>query len=417
MRSRITAAALGLLLLTSACSETDQPTNVSAQSPTNPIEEFNAAAVEPGDVPDPLAEGDLAERELKADVNIALHSVPLSDIVFDTFDGGSISLPEATEDEIRGLLNAIPPIDDPVYVSGVDAAWLDPDDLVLGFVAGDGTAWAYPHRVMNFHEIVNTTLGSQPVAITYCPLCGSGLVFDRRPNDLRHDGALTFDNTSALYENDMVMVDAETHTYWWQVDGAGIVGNLTGTELTLLPSMTAAWSSWLELHPDTQVLSNDQGSGPRYEFDPFEGYATRLDAGRTSFPTSPEAFADERLLPSTRIIGFDVDGTPAAVAVLANEPVAVPISGADAVVFLDGAGGGGLYSAAVDGQTASFTWDGNSFVDSVTGSGWNAAGRATSGPTTGDQLRALPSRSAFWFAWVSTLDGVPTRIFSPAGAR
>ena len=366
------------------------------------------------DIPDASVEADRSERNLVAGVNLAIADVDLAEVVFDTFDGGSIPLSEASESQILGLLNAIPPIDDPAYVSGTDTDWLTDDDLVLGFVAADGTAWAHPHRILNFHEIVNTELAGETVAITYCPLCGSGLVFDRRISDLRHEGVLTFDNTSALYENDMVMVDEETNTYWWQVGGRGIVGNLTGTSLRLLPSMTTTWASWLDLHPSTMVLSDDQGRDRQYDYDPFENYGTRLDAGGTPFPTSPDAFADERLSPSTRVIGFQADGAPAAVAVLANQPTVVAV-GVDQVVFLDGRGGGGLFSTLVEGSPASFEVDADTggFVDDVTGSTWNAAGVATDGPAVGQALTALPSSTAYWFAWVSTLDGASTELFAP----
>jgi|GEM_PF-4476904 len=83
------------------------------------------------------------------------------------------------------------------------------------------------------------------------------------------------------------------------------------------------------------------------------------------------------------------------------------------VVFLDGRGGGGLFSSLVGDQAASFTATADGFVDDQTGSTWNAAGRATAGPASGDQLTALPGRSAFWFAWVSTLDGEPSLLFAP----
>ena len=346
------------------------------------------------------------ERRLFADVNVAIHDVPLDEIVFDTFDGGQVPLTDASEELVRSLLNAIRPLDDPSYIAGADATYLMPDDLVLGYVADDGTAWAHPHRVMNFHEIVNTTLAERPVAITYCPLCGSGVVFDRRPDDLRHEGVLTFDNTSALYESDMVMVDAETHTYWWHIAGRGIVGNLTGSELVTLPSTTTTWSTWLASHPDTMVLSNDQGRGPSYEFDPFVDHAIRVDAGALRFPVGPAAFADERLAPSTRVIGFELDGDHTAVPVLVNEPTAVRLSGSDdeLVVLLDGAGGGSVFHS-----DRSFRSDGDGFVDED-GVRWDLAGRAESG----SRLEPVPSRTAFWFAWVS-LTGGDTRLFGPNG--
>lgn len=342
--------------------------------------------------------------------------MPLDEIVYDTFDGGSVTMADATETQILGLLNAIPPIDEPNYGPGTEAHWLTPDDLVLGFVAADGTAWAHPHRVLNFHEIVNTTLAEQPIVVTYCPLCGSGVVFDRRPDDLRHDGVLTFDNTSALYQNDMVMVDPETSTYWWQVAGAGLVGNLAGARLTILPSTTTTWSSWLELHPATQVLTNDQGFGSTYAFDPFADYGLVVDSGRIAFPIAASALADERLSYGTRVIGAHDGGEPFAVPVLANTPQVVHIpTEPPSVVFLDGRGGGALFEARVLGNPTTFAATDGGYVDGATGSTWDAAARAIDGPAAGTQLTQLPSSTAYWFAWVSTLDGVRSAIYGPDG--
>jgi len=413
---RKAALSLVVALAATACAGESAPAVTPVQNrpvPQDPIEALNAQLVAPDDVPDPDAEQDLSERNLFAGVNIAISDVALGDVIFDTFDGGSVSLVEASESQVEGLRNAIPPINRPNYVPVRGNDWLSDDDLVLGYVADDGQAWAHPHRILNLHEIVNTTLAGKPVAITYCPLCGSGLVFDRRPNDLRQDGVLTFDNTSALYENDMVMVDVESNTYWWQVGGRGIVGNLTGAELTLLPSRTTSWGQWKELYPDSSVMSADQGFGRNYDRDPFSSYAARLDAGgRTPFPTSDAAFADERLKPATRVIGFDLDGQPGAVAVLANQPTVVPLP-SDQVVFLDGRGGGQRFSTMVQGATTTFVVEAGEFFDAATGSTWDSAGRAIDGPARGAQLSRLPSRTAFWFAWISTLEGAPSELFAP----
>ncbi|MEM7092126.1 MAG: DUF3179 domain-containing protein [Actinomycetota bacterium] len=349
------------------------------------------------------------EREIFAGVNIAIADVALSEVVFDTFDGGSITLDEATEEQVLDLLNAIPPLDEPVYIDAADATYLRPDDLILGYVGEDGSAWAHPHRILNFHEIVNTTVADRPVAITYCPLCASGVVFDRRPNDLRHEGTLTFDNTSALYENDMVMVDAETNTYWWQVAGRGLVGNLTGSELVTLPSTTTSWQAWMATHPNTQVLSNDQGRGPRYERDPFTDYGTSVEAGRVPFPVSPDVFDDARLSPSTRIIGFEVGGRSVAVPVVGSSPSVVLVDVLDAggvVVLLDGLGGGSVFEAP-GAIPLNVTDSGFVDADEVV---WDAAGRST----TGDQLTPVPSTTAFWFAWVAVTSG-DTRVVGPDG--
>ena len=144
------------------------------------------------------------------------------------------ALPDASSALIDRLLDAIVPIDDPVYEEASRAdEWLKGDDVVVGYFDA-GQAWAYPVRILNFHEIVNDELAGLPALVSYCPLCGSAVVYDRRL-----DGdVLTFSNTSALYENDLVMVDRQTGTYWWQVPGRGLVGPLAGAELAPLPSFT-----------------------------------------------------------------------------------------------------------------------------------------------------------------------------------
>ncbi len=315
---------------------------------------------------------------VKAGVDVSITDVPLSDVVFDTFDGGSVTLEAATEEQILGLLDAIPPIDSPVYEPGASSEQMNDDDLVIGFVGDDGSAWAYPHRILNFHEIVNDEIAGVPVVVTYCPLCRSGVVFDRRIDDLRHDGVLSFGNSSALYENDLVLIDRETNSYWWQLAGRSIVGRLSGAELPALPSVTTTWAQWLADHPDTSVLSHDQGFGRSYDRDPFGSYAARVDDGQVPFPVGPESFADDRLSPSTRVIGFDavIDGQPVphAVPILSNEPAEVVVaSSPEILIRLDGAGGGEVFSVDESGAETPH-----------------------------------PSRSSFWFAYVGIT--TPTEI-------
>lgn len=119
--------------------------------------------------------------------------------------------------QIRSLRDRIRPIDEPRYGSPDELPWLEDGDLVVGYVA-DGEAYAYPVKVLNFRELVKDELGGRPVVVTYCPLCGSGVVYDRRAADR----TLLFGNTSALYEADLVMFDHETGSYWFQVAGEAI---------------------------------------------------------------------------------------------------------------------------------------------------------------------------------------------------
>jgi hypothetical protein len=330
---------LGLCLTATACGATDV---ADAKSTTTP-----AVSTAPA-------------RTTLAGTNLALHSVSLDEVIFDTFDGGSIRLSEAPESEVIALRDAIPPIDRPTYET--NPLWLQPGELILGMVDADGQAWAWPHRILNLHEIVNDTIADVPVLVSYCPLCRSGVIYDRRVLAGDEQRTLSFGNTSALYENDLVMIDRETNTYWWQVRGIGIVGDLTNVELTVLPSGTTTWERWTAEHPDTLVLTRESG-GRRYEGDPFASYAGFVDSGSFPFPVSDEVAGDTRLPLSTLVITVTIDGTTFAVP---TTGVARTVDVAGVRVNIDGVGGG---DAALDASP-------------------------------------YPSRSTFWFAAVASFPDI-----------
>lgn len=328
------------------------------------------------------------------DVDMTNHAVPLDEIYFDTFDGNAVPLSQSTPELRARLLDAIPPLDRPKYDQSTEGDWLQPHDLVVGYVAGD-QGYAYPFKILNFHEIVNDTLDGVPVLVSYCPLCRSAVVYDRRVQG----EDLSFGNTSALYESDLVMVDRNTGSYWWQVPGKAIVGPLTGTELTPLPSRVATWSDWTESHPDTLVLSRDTGFGIDYTRDPFTNYDEYIDSGRFAFPVGGDA-RDPRLPPSALVVGVTLDGTTHAYLVEdLEEPVNDVVAGNHIVVF-PGSGGGSVYSAVVDGEVLRFELGADGFEDEVTGSVWSVDGEAVSGPLAGTSLEPIPSRTTFWFAIV-----------------
>jgi len=328
------------------------------------------------------------------DVDMTKHAVALDEIYFDTFDGNSVPLSESTPELRERLLDAIPPIDEPRYGEVSEGDWLQPDDPVLGYVADD-QAYAYPFKILNFHEIVNDVLGDVPVLVSYCPLCRSAIVYDRRI-----DGeALSFGNTSALYESDMVMVDRNTGSYWWQVPGQAIVGPLTGTQLTTLPSRVATWSDWVENNPSTLVLSRDTGFGIDYSRDPFASIDEFLDSGQFAFPVGDDA-RDPRLPASALVVGVSLIGTTHAYPVEgAEEPINDVVAGHPIVVF-PGTSGASVYSATVDGDILEFELRDGDFVDAATGSVWSADGEAVSGTLAGTSLERVPSRTTFWFAMV-----------------
>ena len=133
--------------------------------------------------------------------------------------------------------DGIPAIDRPAFVTPAEADhWLPAKEPVLALeLAGD--ARAYPLRILMWHEIVNDTVGGRAVTVTYCPLCNSGLVFDRVVDDTMLD----FGTSGQLYRSDLVMYDRQTHSLWSQMEGRALVGAKAGARLAMPPANTLAY--------------------------------------------------------------------------------------------------------------------------------------------------------------------------------
>lgn len=408
MRAWTIAAFLAMIsLVVAACASDDDNGGASADPPAPPDTSSPASAsgASPSDpsvdaATAPQGPSNVEEAQTPPDVDLSIHSVPLNEIYFDTFDGGSVPLSDSTAELRLRLLDAIPPIDRPVYGDASAGDWLAPDDLVLGYVAG-GQAYAYPFKILNYHEIVNDDLDGVPVLISYCPLCRSAIVYDRRV-----DGeVLSFGNTSALYESDLVMVDRTTGSYWWQVAGTAIVGPLTDAALEPLPSVVATWTDWASLHPETLVLTRATGFSRPYEQDAFAGYADIIDSGRFPFPVG-EAALDPRLRPSALVVGVVINEVARAYPVEnLVDPINDEVGGNEIVVFPT-EGGATVFGAIVDGETLRFELRNGDFVDVETGSVWTSAGVAVSGARQGATLTPFPSRTTFWFAFVGAFPDV-----------
>ena len=147
------------------------------------------------------------------------------------------------------LPDDIPPIYDPSFIPA-DAADIPADELVVG-LSINGDARAYPAGILYSREMVNDVVGDVPVLVTWCPLCYTALVHDRRVDG----AALTLGNQGALYKGAMTWYDHDTGSIWSQPLGAAIAGEKAGTELSLLPSQLTQWSRWVSAHPDTVALN------------------------------------------------------------------------------------------------------------------------------------------------------------------
>lgn len=162
--------------------------------------------------------------------------------------------------------DGIPSLDAPKFVS-VDT--FKHPDSVQAIVMKDGeTVKVYPYNILNWHEIVNDTVAGVPVAVTFCPLCGSAIVYDRRVND----ETLTFGVSGFLLESNMIMFDRENEALWQQSTGKVLAGRDLDTELKLAPFQRLTMGEVKELYPSAQVLSEDTGHRRDYGRNPYSGY-------------------------------------------------------------------------------------------------------------------------------------------------
>jgi len=184
------------------------------------------------------------------------------------FSGAKI----AKKDLLQGCFekDCIPSINNPQFETAQEAdAWLQSDDRVFA-LNYNGVIKAYPQRIMNWHEIVNDDANGTPIAITFCPLCGSALAFERKVDEIITE----FGVSGKLHNSDLVMYDRYEGNLWQQITGEAIVGPAAkrNEELVKIPIITVLWSQWKTEHPDTQVLSRDTSFSRNYDQYPYGTY-------------------------------------------------------------------------------------------------------------------------------------------------
>jgi hypothetical protein len=193
--------------------------------------------------------------------------------------------------------DGIPALDRPNTDAAREASWGD-DELVVGMVRGQETR-AYPIAILVWHELVNDELGGDPILVSFCPLCGTALVFDRRLQGRAHK----FGVSGLLYQSDLLMYDRETESLWSQIGANAVTGTLMGQRLELLRSKTMTWKNWREAHPETTVLSKKTGFHRDYGRTPYEGYET---SNLLYFPVK----TDTRRHPKMPTLGLRIPNGP-----------------------------------------------------------------------------------------------------------
>ncbi len=270
------------------------------------------------------------------------------------FELAGASIPPAEIHQGGPPRDGIPAIDQPKFVAVDAAEFLSNTDQVLG-VFRNGHARAYPIRILDYHEIVNDRFGAEPIVVTYCPLCGSGVAFSAQAAG----AARRFGVSGLLYNSDVLLYDRETESLWSQILGQAISGPLQGRRLERIPITHTSWSDWRRRHPDTLVLSDRTGYRRDYTVSPYAGYE---ESRRVWFPV---ANTSRRYHPKERVIGLELDGRY------------------KAYPFAELAKGTGALMDIVAGRQVTVRFD----AVHRTGQVFDASGRM------------IPSLTAYWFAW------------------
>lgn len=318
-----------------------------------------------------------------------------------------------------GRDKGITPIDHPRFVDVATAAsWLDGRTPVIALVANT-EARAYPLTVLLLHEIVNDELEGGAIAVTYCPLCNSPIVYEREI-----DGRiLRFGVTGNLYNNNFLMYDDLTQSWWHQFTGQALVGDYVGTFLEVVPSQVVAFASFAEHYPRGEVLAGD-------EFLPNQSYAMNpyVDYEESASPLMSRGDYDPRLPAMEHVLGVSFEGEVMAYpfsALRQTGAVNDQLNGTAVVIFwqpgaaspLDDLmirnsrdiGQAAIFGRHVDGRELHFYIERGHIMDIETGSEWNIFGQAISGALEGRQLDSYTSFAQFWFAWASAYP--ETRIY------
>lgn len=300
--------------------------------------------------------------------------------------------------------DGIPALHNPPLVTAEDPGlgYLRSLDRVIG-VIWDGQAIAIPHNIGWWHEIVNLDLDGVDLAVSFCPLTGSSLAFDRSAV-----GGATFGVSGLLYQNNLIMYDRNRpESLWPQMSRGARCGERSGTGLTMFPVVEMTWVGWLRLHPDTRVVSGNTGMGRDYTDYPYGSY----DVVGNDDLLFPVPNLDRRRPLKERVLGIPSDDGQGGIAFPFGEltkvgPVAaipVEIDGSDIIVLWDADAGGAMaFRPTAAGQSLTLAVIDDEIQDAETGSTWDVDGFARSGPLEGERLEPVAEAYvAFWFAWAA----------------
>ncbi len=190
--------------------------------------------------------------------------------------------------------DGIPSVDNPEFKTVDQTTFLDPDDLVIGIVH-NGVAKAYAHRILDWHEIVNDQIADRYLALTYCPLTGTAIAWNRKLDS----GVTTFGVSGKLYNTNLIPYDRETDSYWSQLRLDCVNGELISTKIETFPVIETTWNTWKNMYPNSSIMTLETGFNRNYSNYPYGDY--RTNHSNFNFPVNNE---DNRLPAKDRVLAL-----------------------------------------------------------------------------------------------------------------
>ena len=287
--------------------------------------------------------------------------------------------------------DGIPSLDNPELITAANAEYMRDDDLVFG-VSINGDTRAYPLRIMGWHEMFNEVIGGVPVALAYCTLCGSGILFETKVPQLAEP--LVFGSSGFLYRSNKLMFDRATHSLWNQFTGQPVSGALVDSsiELTQRPVVIDTWANWRKANPKTRILSLN--TGVRRDYGSGVVYHQYFASDQLMFPANVD---ESRHRQKDYVFGVRQFGGAKAwpISAFANAPVINDALLDRPLVLIGNAAT--RTARAYERGGLSFSGDGTG-VRSDDGTRW----RVTEDALIAADGRSLPrvaGHIAYWFAW------------------
>ena len=295
--------------------------------------------------------------------------------------------------------DGIPALSNPEFTGPDEALYMSDSDLVLGLVH-NGIARAFPHNILDWHEIVNDSYGDLHLSVIYCPLTGTGTLWNRNING----NVTTFGVSGLLYNSNIIPYDRETDSNWSQIMLKAVNGKLKGENAEDFFILETRWDTWKEMYPKTRVLSDNTGYNRDYDRYPYGDYRT---SSSLFFPVSNE---DNRLHRKERVLGVLIDGNAKAFSIeefgssislihdTFNEENLV-IAGSKEKNFIVA-----FKTETEDGNTRDFTAVQNKLpviMKDEEGTLYDLSGQAVDGPGKGNRLVPATQFMGYWFAWAA----------------